>query len=85
MAEAAPRLLTVDEFLAWDDGTDRRYQLLSGVITMMAPPPVIHGRLVSRLNRLLGSQLRPPCEPLTGGSASSRRTATMPTISPISR
>ena len=66
MAETAPRLLTVDEFLAWDDGTDRRYQLLRGVITMMAPPPVIHGGLVSRLDRLLGSQLRPPCEPLTG-------------------
>jgi Uma2 family endonuclease len=66
MAETAPRLWTVDEFLAWDDGTDRRYQLLSGAITMMAPPPAIHGRLVSRLDRLLGSQLRPPCEPVTG-------------------
>lgn len=65
MAQTAERLLTVDEFLAWDDGTDRRYQLLRGVVTMMAPPQAVHGRLVSRLDRALGAQLRPPCEPLT--------------------
>ena len=65
MPEAAERLWTVDEFLAWDDGTDRRYQLLRGVVTMMAPPQTVHGRLVSRLDRQLGAGLRPPCEPIT--------------------
>ena len=65
MGEAAARLLTVDEFLAWDDGTDRRHQLLRGVVTMMAPPQAVHGRLVSRLDRLLGRGLQPPCEPVT--------------------
>ena len=35
MGEAAARLLTVDEFLAWEtDGTDRRHQLLRGVVTV---------------------------------------------------
>jgi Uma2 family endonuclease len=65
MGEAVARLLTVDEFLAWDDGTDRRHQLLRGVVTMMAPPQAVHGRLVSRLDRLLGRGLQPPCEPVT--------------------
>lgn len=65
MAQTAERLLTVDEFLAWDDGTDRRYQLLRGVVTMMAPAQLMHGRLVSRLDRALGARLRRPCEPIT--------------------
>jgi Uma2 family endonuclease len=65
MAETAERLLTVDEFLAWDDGTDRRYQLLRGAVTMMAPAQLAHGRLVSRLDRALGGQLHRPCEPIT--------------------
>jgi len=64
MGDPATRLLTVDEFLAWDDGTDHRYQLLNGVITMMAPPQAVHGRLVSRLNTALSNTLRAPCEPV---------------------
>ena len=28
MADAALKLTTVDEFLQWDDGSDRRYQLI---------------------------------------------------------
>lgn len=64
MAETAEQLLTLDEFLAWDDGTDRRYQLLRGVVTMMAPAQAVHGRLISRLDRLLGRKLRNGCEPI---------------------
>ena len=30
MAEQAVKLMTVDEFLAWDDGTDTRYELADG-------------------------------------------------------
>ncbi len=65
MGETAERLLSVDEFLAWDAGTDQRYQLLRGLVTMMAPPQAVHGRLVSRLDRLLGAKLPPRCEPST--------------------
>jgi Uma2 family endonuclease len=61
MPEAAERLWTVDEFLAWDDGTDRRYQLLRGVATMMAPPQAGHGALVIQLGALLRAGLRRPC------------------------
>jgi Uma2 family endonuclease len=38
MAEAAERRWTVDEFLDWDDGTDRCYELVDGRIVAMAPP-----------------------------------------------
>lgn len=64
MGEPAERLTTVEEFLAWDDGTDRRYQLLRGVVTMMAPAQAVHGRLVARLATRLGTSLRDPCEPV---------------------
>lgn len=37
MASHAPRRMTLAEFLEWDDGTDRRYQLIDGVPVMMAP------------------------------------------------
>jgi Uma2 family endonuclease len=62
MAEAARRRWTLEEFLAFDDGTDRRYELLDGQIVAMAPPARAHGTLVSRLARAIGNALRPPCE-----------------------
>jgi Uma2 family endonuclease len=37
MAKPAEKRWTVDEFLAWDDGTDRRYELVGGQIVAMAP------------------------------------------------
>ncbi len=46
MAEAALKLTTVDEFLRWDDHSDRRYQLIRGAIVMMAPPTRRHGTLL---------------------------------------
>ncbi len=33
MSDPAQKPLTVDEFLAWDDGTDRRYELSAGAIS----------------------------------------------------
>jgi Uma2 family endonuclease len=62
MAEAARRRRLLEEFLAFDDGTDRRYELFDGAIVAMAPPARAHGALVSRLARVIGNALRPPCE-----------------------
>jgi Uma2 family endonuclease len=64
MAEPAAKRMTVDEFLAWDDGTDTRYELWGGIVTAMATPMPLHGRLVSRLIIRLGAALsgRAPCE-----------------------
>jgi Uma2 family endonuclease len=49
MAEAAHRKMTVDEFLAWDDGTDRRHELVRGEIVAMAPPNERHGTIAAFL------------------------------------
>ena len=65
MGETAERLLSVDEFLAWDDGTDTRYQLLRGLVTMMAPPQAVHGALVARLAGQLSAQLPRSCSSIT--------------------
>jgi Uma2 family endonuclease len=62
MAEAARKLWTLDEFLAFDDGTDRRYELIGGEIVAMAPPSGIHGALTARLGARITAQLRRPCE-----------------------
>jgi Uma2 family endonuclease len=63
MAEQALKLMTVDEFLAWDDGTDTRHELVDGTIRAMAPPSNVHGTIVSKAAVLMGSALRAkrPC------------------------
>lgn len=43
---AAP-FATIEDFLAFDDGTDRRYQLIRGAIVMMTPPLEVRGTIVS--------------------------------------
>jgi Uma2 family endonuclease len=47
MAEPAEKRWTVEEFLAWDDGTDRRYELVAGQIVAMAPPSEAHATIAS--------------------------------------
>ena len=61
VAEPAEKRWTVDEFLAWDDGTDRRYELVDGQVVAMAPPSETHGTIVANLTVRSGSQLRAPC------------------------
>jgi Uma2 family endonuclease len=50
----------VEEFLAWDDGTDRRYELVGGQIVAMAPPSEAHAAIVSNLGGELHDRLRSP-------------------------
>jgi Uma2 family endonuclease len=50
--------MTLPAFLDWDDGTDRRYQLVGGMPVMMAPAPPAHGALVAALMMEIGSRLR---------------------------
>jgi Uma2 family endonuclease len=61
MAEAAPQRMTIEEFLAWDDGTDRRYELVRGEAVAMVPPSVAHGTIVINIGSLLKGRLPPPC------------------------
>ena len=63
MSEPAPRGMTVDEFLRWEDGTDMRYELVGGFVVAMAPPSPGHSRLAGRLGGAIEEVLRgrPPC------------------------
>lgn len=55
--------MTVDQFLAWDDGTDTRYELVEGTVVAMAPAADRHGSIsgnvCGEINRAL--EPRPPC------------------------
>ena len=63
MSEAAKKPMTLDAFLRWEDGTDRRYELLGGFPVAMAPPAEAHSILAARLVMQIGPELskRHPC------------------------
>jgi Uma2 family endonuclease len=55
MATAAPRRMTLAEFLEWDDGTETHYELVRGQVIAMTPPSPAHGRIAVNLGRHLAS------------------------------
>jgi len=60
-----PVRMTVAEFLAWNPGDGRRWQLLDGEPHAMAPANTVHGYLQAELARLIGNHLRAagmPCD-----------------------
>ena len=63
MAEPAERLMTVAEFLLWDDGSDTRYELVDGAPVAMAPPSGAHGTILGNAAGEIRARLRhrPPC------------------------
>jgi Uma2 family endonuclease len=63
MAKPAIRHMTLAEFLRWEDGTDRRYELIAGSLVAMAPPARAHGVLCVRLGGMIDAGLRShrPC------------------------
>jgi len=50
--------MTLAAFLEWDDGTDRRYQLVGGMPVLMAPATQAHGALTAALMMEIGSRLK---------------------------
>jgi Uma2 family endonuclease len=62
MVQVKEKLWTLEQFLAFDDGTDTSYQLFEGRIVAMNPPLGGHAALVGRLIRIIGIQLHRPCE-----------------------
>ena len=64
MARARELLFTIDDFVAFDDGTDTRYELHGGQIVAMAPATLVHNELVARLVPILGAGLNAPCRVL---------------------
>ncbi|MCP4660571.1 MAG: Uma2 family endonuclease [bacterium] len=59
----APKPLAVDEFLDWDSGDERRYELVDGVPVAMAAPSGAHQIIAVNFGRRLAEALdeRPPC------------------------
>ncbi|MGH7117629.1 MAG: Uma2 family endonuclease [Acetobacteraceae bacterium] len=60
-----PVRMTLREFLIWDPGDGRQYELVDGEPRAMAPASTIHGLLQTRLARLIGNHLlerRSNCE-----------------------
>jgi Uma2 family endonuclease len=68
MAEpASKQRMTVGEFLAYDDGTDTRYELVDGELVAMNPPAEPHVRIAMNVQETLAQQLRRPCRAYMGG------------------
>jgi Uma2 family endonuclease len=65
MAQPAEKLMTVAEFLAWDDGTEKRYELVDGRPVAMNPPGGPHRTIAANATALLSVTLRDrlPCRP----------------------
>jgi Uma2 family endonuclease len=66
MARVSERLWTLEEFLAFDDGTDTSYQLFEGRLVATNLRLRGHGALVATLIRIIGNQLKSPCEGCVG-------------------
>ena len=58
MSELAIRRMTLAQFLRWEDGTDRRYELIGGLPMAMAPPARARGMLCVRLGGMIDVGLR---------------------------
>jgi hypothetical protein len=61
------RAMTLAAFLDWDDGTDRRYELVRGEVRAMAPTTLAHAELLSNVLAELRARLPAPCRATTGG------------------
>ena len=61
MVETAEKLMTLAEFLDWDDGTGTHYELVRGKVVAMAPTSARHSVIVSNLGAALRAKLKDPC------------------------
>jgi Uma2 family endonuclease len=69
MAEIATKLLSVSEFLVWDDGTDRRHELIHGVPVAMAPAASDHAQISGNVFGIIDAAVRGkrPCRAVQHG------------------
>lgn len=67
MADAAPKLMDVDDFLVWATHQEARYELVEGMpVEMMAGASAVHDAIVVNLISALSAQLgMGPCRPAT--------------------
>lgn len=64
-AEQVPPIRDVDEFLAWEERQDARYEFVDGVIRMMTGGTMLHNWLCQMLSGALNQRLPPHCRAFT--------------------
>lgn len=68
MVEALEKRMSLAEFLAWEDGSDRRYELVSGAVYRLPIPMTAHGMIVTTLGAMLHERVESaPCRVVMGG------------------
>lgn len=70
--------MTVDEFVAWDDGKGGKYELIDGQLRAMSPASTTHGRIQANLGALIRNHLDVPsgrCSVLTEPAVQTRISA----------
>lgn len=55
--QTTERLYTFEEYLAYDDGTDNRYELVDGRMEIVHPPTIKHFLLSKFIERLLDAEI----------------------------
>lgn len=55
-----PPVMTVDEFIVWDDGRGGKYELVDGIVRAMSPACATHGIIQANLARLVANHLDAP-------------------------
>ena len=52
-----PQLLTFEEFLDYDDGTENLYELIGGVTVAMPEPARLHQSIARYLDQVIGNAI----------------------------
>ncbi|AGY59184.1 Uma2 family endonuclease [Gloeobacter kilaueensis] len=58
MTLARSKLLTFEQYVTYDDGTDCRYELMAGRLIAMVPPTGRHSIIVERIHDLLKTEIQ---------------------------
>lgn len=85
MADRAERqMMTLAEFLEWDDGSDIHYALIGGQVFAMSPPSDARGRIAGELGFIMRRQIKPPCQVVhQAGIALAKDRATLPSVQEV--
>ncbi|MEH6875064.1 MAG: Uma2 family endonuclease [Candidatus Competibacter sp.] len=58
VANLAHRLLSFEEYLAYDDNTDNRYELVDGALVTMTPPLISHLDIAKLIERCFDQEIQ---------------------------
>ncbi|NER83145.1 MAG: hypothetical protein F6K42_27050 [Leptolyngbya sp. SIO1D8] len=58
MVETKPKLFTFSDYVAYNDGTDVRYELVKGQLVAMTPPTWQHLLIARCLERLFEAEIQ---------------------------